>query len=154
MAENLDVKRYRNGDPVREAISVGEWNDAISKKEGAWCYYDNNERNGTVHGRLYNWFAVSDPRGLAPAGWHVPADKEWQVLETATAGKGFETPFSGSRNCLGLFFGKGSTAFFWTSTPSGESEAWNREISKGSSKLQKVSVARGLGLSVRCVRDN
>lgn len=148
MAENLDTDRYRNGEPIRHAKSVEEWNDAISKQEGAWCTYG-NEPHGA---RLYNWFAVADPRGLAPDGWHVPSDAEWRELEAATGGRGFETAFTGSRNCLGFFFGQGSTAFFWTATPSGEFDAWNREISKAGGTLQRVHVARGLGLSVRCVR--
>lgn len=150
MAENLAVDHYRNGDPIRHARSVKEWNDAISKQEGAWCDYGNEPGAG----RFYNWFAVSEPRGLAPEGWHVPTDAEWRDLESATNGQGFETAFSGSRNCLGFFFGKGSAAFFWTATPSGEFDAWNREISKASGKLQRVHVARGLGLSVRCVKEN
>ncbi len=150
MAENLATDRYRNGDPIRHAKSVEEWNDAISKQEGAWCDYG-NEPDG---GRLYNWFAVADPRGLAPEGWRVPTDADWRKLEAATGGRGFETAFTGSRNCLGIFFGKSRTAFFWTATPSGEFDAWNREISEGSRKLQRVSVAKGLGLSVRCVKEN
>jgi len=150
MAENLATDCYRNGDPIRHAKSVEEWNDAISRQEGAWCDYDNDPASG----RLYNWFAVADPRGLAPVGWHVPNDEEWRELEAATGGRGFETAFTGSRNCLGLFFGQGSTAFFWAATPSGEFDAWNREISKTGGKMQRVSVAKGLGLSVRCVKDN
>ncbi|MBN1929914.1 MAG: fibrobacter succinogenes major paralogous domain-containing protein [Chlorobiaceae bacterium] len=149
MAENLDTEKYRNGDLIRHARSVEDWNDAISKQEGAYCDYG-NEPDG---GRLYNWFAVADPRGLAPEGWRVPTDEDWRELEAATGGRGFETAFTGSRNCLGYFFGKGQAAFFWTATPSGEFDAWNREISEGSRKLQRVSVAKGLGLSVRCVRE-
>ena len=150
MAENLAIDRYRNGDLIRHARSVEEWNDTIAKQEGAWCDYG-NEADG---GRLYNWFAVADPRGLAPAGWRVPSDDDWRKLEAATGGRGFETAFTGSRNCLGIFFGKGSSAFFWTATPSSEFDAWNREISEGSRKLQRVSVAKGLGLSVRCVKGD
>ncbi|MGC8774725.1 MAG: fibrobacter succinogenes major paralogous domain-containing protein [Chlorobaculum sp.] len=150
MAENLATGRYRNGDQIRHAKSVEEWNDAISKQEGAWCDYGNDPADG----HLYNWFAVADPRGLAPAGWHVPSDAEWRELEAATDDRGFEITFTGSRNCLGFFFGQGSTAFFWTGTPSGEFDAWDREISEGRRKLQRVSVAQGLGLSVRCVKDN
>jgi len=150
MAENLATETYRNGDLIRHAKSVEEWNDAISKQEGAWCDYGNESGSG----RLYNWFAVADSRGLAPVGWHVPSDEEWRELEAATGGQGFEAAFTGSRNCLGYFFGRGQADFFWTSTPSGEFDAWNREISKVDQKLQRVSVARGLGLSVRCVKDN
>lgn len=144
---NLDVDRYRNGDAIREAASVAEWNDAIAKGEGAWCRYGD--------ARLYNWHAVVDPRGLAPEGWHVPSDVEWSELESATGGRGFAlSGYPGSRNCLGNFFGQGSMAFFWTTTPSGGFDAWNREAAAGGTKLRRVSVGKGLGLSVRCVKDN
>lgn len=147
MSGNLDVVRYRNGDPVLEAASVAEWNDALAKGEGAWC------RHGGE--RLYNWYAVADPRGLAPNGWHIPSDAEWSELESATGGRGFSiTGYPGSRNCLGDFFGQGTLAFFWTSTPSGGFDAWNREASAGGTKLRRVGIGRGLGLSVRCVKDD
>lgn len=78
---NLDVEYYRNGDPIRYCETYDEWLDAASKHEGAWCYYDNDPENGAIYGKLYNWYAVNDPRGLAPEGWHVPTDEEWKELE-------------------------------------------------------------------------
>ena len=33
------------------------------------------------YGRLYNWYAVDDARGLCPSGWHVPTDGEFMTLE-------------------------------------------------------------------------
>jgi Fibrobacter succinogenes major domain (Fib_succ_major) len=149
MASNLDTGRYRNGDAIREARTVGEWNDAIAKGEGAWC------RSGGRHDgeRLYNWYAVVDPRGLAPSGWHVPEEREWAELGSVAGGwMRLVPPFPGSRNCLGDFFGQGSMAYFWTSTVSGPFEAWDREASDGKAGMQRVSVSRGLGLSVRCVQ--
>ena len=81
MTKNLDVATYRNGKPIRHCQTNEEWIDAASKREGAWCYYNNDPANGEIYGKLYNWFAVNDPRGLAPAGWHVPTDEEWKELE-------------------------------------------------------------------------
>ncbi len=78
MAENLGVSRYRNGDPIPEVQDPEKWK---SLKTGAWCYYKNDEEYGEIYGKLYNWHAVNDPRGLAPEGWHVPSDKEWMKLE-------------------------------------------------------------------------
>lgn len=66
---NLKVKHYRNGDPIPEIQDQQEWADA---KTGAWCYYDNDPANEEKYGLLYNFFAVEDPRGLAPEGWEVP----------------------------------------------------------------------------------
>ncbi len=81
MKRNLDVAVYRNGDSIRHARTPEEWQDASSKQEGAWCYYDNDPENGKIYGKLYNGYAVNDKRGLAPEGWHVPSDEEWMELE-------------------------------------------------------------------------
>ncbi len=81
MGCNLDVEYYRNGEPIRHCETDAEWVDAGNKQEGAWCYYDNDPENGAIYGKLYNWYAVNDPRGLAPEGWHVPTDDEWKELE-------------------------------------------------------------------------
>ena len=81
MTTNLDVTHYRNGDPIRHCQTAEEWKDATAKNEGAWCYYNNSDSLGKIFGKLYNWYAVNDSRGLAPQGWHVPTDIEWKELE-------------------------------------------------------------------------
>jgi len=81
MTENLNVDRFRNGDLIREAKSIEEWKEAGKNKQPVWCYYDNDPRNGTKYGKLYNWYAVIDPRGLSPEGWHIPTNEEWNNLE-------------------------------------------------------------------------
>lgn len=83
MKENLNVTKYRNGDVIPEVTDMAEW-DALTT--GAWCYYENDTANGTEYGRLYNWYAVTDPRGLAPTGWHIPTDAEWTGLTTFLGG--------------------------------------------------------------------
>jgi uncharacterized protein (TIGR02145 family) len=80
MSENLDVDRFQNGDQIREAKTMEEWEKATKKKQPVWCYNDNNPVNGVKYGKLYNWFAVSDPRGLAPEGFHIPSSIEWNTL--------------------------------------------------------------------------
>jgi uncharacterized protein (TIGR02145 family) len=77
MAENLKVTHYRNGDPIPNITSDSDW---TSLTTGARCDYDNDADNVPVYGRLYNWYAVDDSRGIAPEGWHVPTDAEWQIL--------------------------------------------------------------------------
>ena len=79
--ENLNVSTFRNGDPIPEAKTDEEWKRADENKQPAWCYYENDPKNGVKYGKLYNWYAVNDPRGLAPAGWHIPTDEEWTTLE-------------------------------------------------------------------------
>jgi uncharacterized protein (TIGR02145 family) len=74
MTKNLDVDRYRNGDIIPEVKDSIAW---ANLKTGAWCYYNNDPELGKIYGKLYNWYAVNDPRGLAPAGYHIPTDAEW-----------------------------------------------------------------------------
>jgi uncharacterized protein (TIGR02145 family) len=80
-SENLNISTFRNADPIPEARTDEEWKKAGEEGKPAWCYYDNDPKNGTKYGRLYNWYAVNDPRGLAPEGWHVPSEEEWKTLE-------------------------------------------------------------------------
>ena len=84
--KNLDVATFRNGDAIPQAKTFKEWKDAGNNKQPAWCYYDDDAKNGTKYGKLYNWYAVNDARGLAPAGWHIPTDEEWTVLSTFLGG--------------------------------------------------------------------
>jgi uncharacterized protein (TIGR02145 family) len=80
MIENLNVTTFSNGDPIPEAKTKEEWDKAGVEGRPAWCYYKNNEENGKKFGKLYNWYAANDSRGLAPIGWHIPSDKEWDKL--------------------------------------------------------------------------
>jgi TonB family protein len=79
-ANNLNVDRFRNGDIIPEAKTAEEWINASKNKQAAWCYYDNDPASTQKYGKLYNWYAVYDTRGLAPAGWHVPSKDDWIVL--------------------------------------------------------------------------
>src|SRR5947207_14523233 len=84
MAENLDVSTYRNGDIIPQVQDPKIWSDL---KTGAWCYYEDKSEMGERYGKLYNWYAVNDPRGLAPEGWHIPSDAEWTKLTEFLGGK-------------------------------------------------------------------
>jgi uncharacterized protein (TIGR02145 family) len=75
--KNLNVSKYRNGDIIPEVKDPIEW---ASLTIGAWCYYNNDPKNGSIYGKLYNGFAVNDPRGLAPEGYHIPTEAEWEEL--------------------------------------------------------------------------
>lgn len=74
--ENLDVSTYRNGDPIPQIQSSEEWGNL---KTGAWCYYGNDEKN-RPKGKLYNWFAINDPRGIAPRGYRIASHYDWLKL--------------------------------------------------------------------------
>lgn len=79
LADNLIVKRFRNGDPIKQ-VKMTEWNNAIRNKEPAWCYYGDLPELGKQYGIIYNLYAVSDPRGLAPEGWDIPSVEDWVSL--------------------------------------------------------------------------
>lgn len=80
---NLDVTTYRNGDAIPEVNDPTAW---ASLTTGAWCWYDSSSSNGAVYGKLYNWYAVNDARGLAPLGYHIPTLTEFQTLTTYLGG--------------------------------------------------------------------
>ena len=87
MSENLNVNKFNNGDTIPETKTVSEWKDAIKNRKPAWCYYENSIENGKKYGKLYNWFAVTDPRGIAPNGWHIPTKDEWLDLRNFLGGE-------------------------------------------------------------------
>ncbi|HMO33105.1 MAG TPA: fibrobacter succinogenes major paralogous domain-containing protein [Lacibacter sp.] len=87
MQENLNVERFRNGDTIPEARTIQDWRLAGRERKPAWCYYNNDPANGAKYGKLYNYFAVADPRGLAPEGWRVPSQDDWFVLMNFLGGK-------------------------------------------------------------------
>ena len=77
ISKNLDVTHYKNGDTIPQVQDAATW---ATLTTGAWCYYENQTANGTTYGKLYNWYAMNDPRGIAPEGWHVPSDVEWVAM--------------------------------------------------------------------------
>jgi uncharacterized protein (TIGR02145 family) len=83
MKENLKTSKYRNGNPIPTNLSDADWQNTTI---GAYAIYNNDVANNTTYGKLYNWYAVTDPRGLCPAGWHLPSDAEWTTLENFLGG--------------------------------------------------------------------
>jgi uncharacterized protein (TIGR02145 family) len=77
MAENLRTTKYRNGDPIPNVTDGNQWGGLST---GAWAHYDNKASYENPYGKLYNWYAVADPRNVCPTGWHVPTDGEWNTL--------------------------------------------------------------------------
>jgi uncharacterized protein (TIGR02145 family) len=173
MAENLNVEHYRNGDAIPQVQDKEEW-DALTT--GAWCYYDNNSGNGTTYGKLYNWYAVNDPRGLTPDGWHVPTNDEWTKLTSFLGGvevaghemkttsgwdengngtnsSGFTAIPGGYRNHEGYFINIGRNALFWTSTEFNSTNVWFRNVIGSIPDVYAPNYAKDFGLSVRCIKD-
>jgi uncharacterized protein (TIGR02145 family) len=183
MTQNLNVDRFRNGDPIPEARTDAEWKRAADLKQPAWCHFQNDPANGPLYGRLYNWYAVNDPRGLAPQGWHVPSDTEWSRLTDAIggdaqAGNKLKSPsgwiddpgigaadrnasgFSGSPGGFrfenGKFLnGAGIMGGWWSATEDGPYSVWNRNLRNDQPGMFRSGKGtyKGDGLSVRCLRD-
>ncbi len=77
MQKNLAVSKYRNEDPILTGLDNPTWG---ATGAGAYCIFNNDSANNNTYGKLYNWYAVNDSRGLCPTGWHVPSDAEWTTL--------------------------------------------------------------------------
>ena len=86
-SNNLDVFGFNNGDAIPQATSADEWSRAANNGTPAWCYYNFDASNREKYGKLYNWHAVMDERGLAPEGWHIPSFEEWQTLVKSVGGE-------------------------------------------------------------------
>ena len=176
MSENLDVSQFRNGDIIPEAKTAEAWKKAAKEKRPAWCYYNNDKKNDD-YGKLYNWYAINDSRGLAPEGWYVPGETEWLALvkylgnDVAKKMKevegwtvnvpgcnesGFSGLPGGFCTSFGVFSGIKGTGIWWSSTRDPGNTAWQHAIYSSnvivSGTTYAAQVDKGTGLSVRCVR--
>jgi uncharacterized protein (TIGR02145 family) len=127
MTKNLDISTFRNGAQIPQARTAEEWRKAWQKGQPAWCYYDNDRANGAKYGKLYNWYAVIDSRGLAPIGYHIPSDTEWTKLIDYLGGKdvaGTKMKSKSGWECGLEFEGNGTNTSGFLGLPSG-SRDWN-----------------------------
>ena len=191
-AENLRTTVFRNGDLIPGPETGTEWDytdysartTVYGYGEGACSSLSpefdacNDILSLEEYGRLYNWYAVDDIRGLCPEGWHVPADSEWAILEDHLTSLGFganmgialATPtgwsdgmvgtdnvgfsalpggrFQAGLNDLGTFSWGGGDGYWWSSTTVG-GLAWARYIYSTSSNLLRWYDPHYLGYSVR-----
>lgn len=170
MKENLKVMRYRNGDLIPQVQNPAEWSTLTS---GAWCYYENLDNDGVEKmGILYNGYAVMDPRGLAPEGWRIATQQDWNELSAlgeqnkladllksadgwfgAFKGKdvnGFAALPAGIRFHNGTFSLRGKSAYWWVQSTSGLKV---KIASYSRSTITDTQLNLGYGLSVRCVRE-
>lgn len=177
MTKNLDVAKYRNGDPIPKVTDDAAWGALTT---GAYCYYNNDSATyAATYGKLYNWYAVNDPRGLAPEGWHIPTNFDWTTLENCLGGATVAggamkeigtshwltpntnaTNFSGwaglpggFRNFYGTLSGLGSSGYWWSATESTTSLAWIRYLGYFDSGIGDDLKPKQSGFSVRCLRD-
>lgn len=173
MMENLKTTRYRNGSPIPNLADQLSWTSDLA---GGYCTYDNNLQNGTIYGKLYNWYAVHHVNGLAPTGWHIPTEAEWGVLYnyiggTREAGKKIqdtnpvywsnhliatnESKFSGlpggSRNANGVFENLSTDGMWWTGTANNLLSVGYDLYIKG--YIERFEKDKKYGFSVRCIKD-
>lgn len=181
MTNNLDVDTFRNGDTIPEAKTYYALDSFARLKQAAWSYYNNHKDPKSSYGRLYNWYAVNDARGLAPKGFHVASKNEWLSLIDTLGGKenaGLKLksnrewtksngPFpnnvqSNGFNALpggyqwasgGGFSFKHETGFWWTSTAISSSQAVNFSLYHISGYVDQSNMNFENAISVRCVKD-
>ncbi len=167
---NLDVSKFKNGDLIPEAKTKEEWVNVCNAKKPAWCYYNKNAENGKKYGKLYNWYAIKDKRGLAPEGWHIPTSEQWEELKYKAEGlikklksnsgwkdddngtnqTGFSALPGGRRSSDGSFYNESESGYWWSAEVFITGSAgYGYEISTVVGK----NVYDNDGLSVRCVKD-
>jgi uncharacterized protein (TIGR02145 family) len=176
MTEDLNVSHFRNGDSIPEVESPDSWKVASEKGKPAWCFYQDNPIQGGNYHRLYNWYAVNDPRGLAPVGWRIPTDSEWEVIQTYLGGvnlagdkmksssgwasngngtneSGFTGFPGGFRDDEGPFKEIGKCGFWWSSSESIPNNAWSRYLYYSSGEISTANTNKGSGYFVRCIKN-
>jgi uncharacterized protein (TIGR02145 family) len=177
MQQNLQTAHYRNDSAISEIEDSTTW--ALNSNP-AWCYYNGNAANNATYGKLYNWGVVNDPRGVCPAGWHVPSFAEWNILinylgGTNVAGGPLKsssslwlTPNTGADNSSGFtalpggyrnrnpgdgdasFYNLGLYGYFWSSTNGG----YYSILTYDGSGCFLESTFEWEGYSVRCLSDS
>jgi len=176
MTKNLDVVTYRNGDTIPNVTDPTEWSQLTT---GAWCYYENDSSLGKIYGKLYNWYAVVDPRGLAPEGYRVSSNADWfnlynclgdsagnKMREVGTAH--WEIPDEGATNSSG-FTGLGGGACdnnqnfvilkiwgcWWTTDQADyDTDAWQWGLLYDVKELNGWNCVKKNGVSVRCIKND
>ena len=185
-AENLRNSHYSNGDSIPGELSFIEWDSTSEGAQvvyGEWSSYvlggnPDEVANLADYGRLYNWYAVDDTRGLCPNGWHVPSEGDWTVITDFLGGEevaggemkttygwygggngtnssGFSGLPGGLRAYLSLYFyGQGGLGRFWSSMVNGTGYAWGRGLNASETALVLYTNHKSSGSSVRCLKDS
>lgn len=178
--ENLNVSRFRNGDSIPQMKTAEAWKKAGVDKKPAWCYLNFDPKNGKVFGKLYNCYAVADPRGLAPEKTHVPSEEEWNSLlnfiggalsggklkesgithwkepnKGATNEIGFNALPAGTCRWDGLFYGESGSecCAFWSKTWLDLKSAYACDLSYHLNLYGYGYKSVENGFSVRCISD-
>lgn len=178
-ATNLEVLTFRNGDTIMYARSAEEWQKAGREGVPAWCYYQSDTGEVKSYGRMYNWFAVNDARGLAPVGWHIATQDDWIMLEdflgidqagvsfrndsiwnNGNARSGTGILLGGYRGRDGHFTGMGEFTYMTSATEADVRDSrndqmaiWGRGVHIENKTVMRCALDKQFGLYVRCVKD-
>ena len=176
---NLNGSKFLNGDVIPEARTNEEWIKAGADSKPAWCYFNNDPENGKKYGKLYNWYAINDPKGLAPKGWLIPSNPSWTTLvknllgvdvagvklksktgwksKNGTNNIGFEALPGGYRNEKGEFKDFGTKAQWWANSEPVEVKKSNMiyslMLNNNTVEVSYLKMNKASGLSVRCIKD-
>jgi uncharacterized protein (TIGR02145 family) len=183
MSENLRVSTFRNGDVIPKVTSEADWKRMSEEKKPAWCYYNFDRANEKKYGKLYNWYAINDPRGISPIGWHVPNNSEWTTLTeylgadkvcasmkstdgwvpfytgdyyknpNGTNLSGFNGLPAGGCQADGRFLFQGTNVYWWSATECNDEAAYSWELNSMQDFILKSPSEKGGGSSVRCLHD-
>ncbi len=175
--ENLRTSEYKDGSSINLVLDGTTWANQTS---GAYCWYQNNNNYDYPQGKLYNWYAVADSRGLCPDGWRVPSLADWNMLlntlgglqvaggkmkqqgtenwsstdENVTNESGFTAIAAGSRLTSGIFSGSfGYLAGFWIADNYSSAEAQIISLGALSNGVSIVALPKDYGYAIRCVRS-
>lgn len=170
MTKNLDVERYANGDAIPQVQNPTEWENL---RTGAWCYYNNNPENGLKYGKIYNWYALNDPRGLAPDGFKVASIEDWKALfdflgeneagYKLKSSSGWKENGNGSDEfkmsiypagyrMYSIFIGKDDYTHIWTSTEKNTNSAMFVNFNYYGNNVFSSDTFKYTGSYVRCLK--
>jgi len=174
MAQNLNSSKFANGDLIPQAKNMNEWIEAGKNRKPVWCFYEFDSKNGNE--KYYNWYALIDQRGLAPKGWHIPDEQEWDELisnlgDEYSAGSkmkssdgwhqggngdnqsGFNGEPFGFIFFSGFFGFKSTHGFWWINKEVGEEQALVLQLLFDNNSAGKYPFEKKGGHSVRCIKD-
>jgi len=174
MAENLKTSKYRSSIAITDKTNITTWGTSTTEALSDYA----TPTNSTTYGKLYNWYAVSNPNNLAPVGWHIPTDADWTSLSdflgglnvagdklketgnshwatantTATNETGFTALPGGSRSTDNTIYDIGNVGYWWSITEgTTTSNAWYRSFSNQNGTISRGYFSKSGGMSVRCL---
>lgn len=176
MAENLCVSHFSNGDLIKFIDNDDDWQLAGQQGVPAWSFYKDDPASEKKFGKLYNWHAVNDRRGLAPEGWQIPSDDDWIVMISFLGGEeiagkklksrigwknqgdgsnisGFNALPGGYRDPEG-WFGNGGFGRWWSSSEASHEKAWRYRLGFNTDNINRFDGPKGYGFSIRCIKKS